>query len=156
MKKLDSTELDAIVLAAAGVIRLGLGERITAFLKADQMLPAVGQGALCIEIRAADTPIQQIVAALDDADTRITVTAERGFLNRLEGGCQVPIAAHASRTGDQLRITGLVAELDGSRIIKGSAAGPLDQAAPLGIRLAEELLARGADLILERLKSHAG
>jgi hydroxymethylbilane synthase len=164
LKKLTTTDLDAIVLAAAGLRRLGLADRITAVLDADSMLPAVGQGALCIESRTDDETISAVLSALDDADTHTAVLAERAFLHRLEGGCQVPIAGHATLhqmdkmdqtdEEDGLTITGLVAELDGSRLIKQTLAGPRDQAAELGLRLADALLAQGAGSILERLEQH--
>ena len=124
-------------------------------LDTNTMLPAVGQGALCIESRTGDAAIDPIVAKLDHEPTRITVTAERAFLHRLEGGCQVPIAAHAVIDGDRLQLTGLVAEVDGSRMIKNKIDAPLDQAESLGIQLAEDLLAKGADEILERLEKNA-
>jgi hydroxymethylbilane synthase len=156
LKKLETTDLDAIVLAAAGLIRLGLSDRITAALGQDTMLPAVGQGALCIESRKNDAEIDLLLAPLEHPPTRIAVTAERAFLHRLEGGCQVPIAAHATVMDDQLRITGLVAELDGQNMVKASAEGLCDQAALLGCQLAENLLDKGAGEILERLENHAG
>jgi hydroxymethylbilane synthase len=164
LKKLTTTDLDAIVLAAAGLRRLGLAERITAVLDADSMLPAVGQGALCIESRTDDETVSAVISALDDAATHTAVVAERAFLHRLQGGCQVPIAGHATLhqmdkmdqtdEEDGLTITGLVAELDGSRLIKQTLAGPRDQAAELGLRLADALLAQGAGSILERLEQH--
>jgi hydroxymethylbilane synthase len=150
--KLDKTDLDAIVLAAAGILRLGQSERIGTYLNESQMLPAVGQGALCVEIRESDPKIQTLVAFLDHADTRTAVSAERGFLKRLEGGCQVPLAAHAVLTDDRLHITGLVAEPDGSRRLKWTMQGSARQAEALGRDLAEHLLAQGAADILERLQ----
>ncbi len=155
LKKLSTTDLDAIVLAAAGLRRLGLADRITATIEPDIMLPAVGQGALCIESRTHDDTISTIVSALDDATTHTAVIAERAFLHRLEGGCQVPIAGHATiDNDDRMTITGLVAELDGGRIIKEKIEGPCDQSASLGLKLAEALLARGAAAVLERLEQH--
>jgi hydroxymethylbilane synthase len=138
-----------------------LADRITATLDTDTMLPAVGQGALCIESRTDDETVSAVISALDDAATHTAVIAERAFLHRLEGGCQVPIAGHATLhkmdhtdKGDGLTITGLVAELDGSRLIKQTLSGPCDQAAELGLRLADALLAEGAGSILERLEQH--
>jgi hydroxymethylbilane synthase len=152
LKKLSTTDLDAIVLAAAGLRRLGLANRITATLEPDIMLPAVGQGALCIESRTNDDTISTIISALDDATSHTAVMAERAFLHRLEGGCQVPIAGHATiDNDDRIAITGLVAQLDGSRIIKETIEGPCDQSASLGLQLADALLSRGAAQILERL-----
>lgn len=155
LKKLTATELDAIVLATAGLKRLGLDQRITEHLPLDTMLPAVGQGALCIESRTNDSTIGPVVAALDHATTHTAVVAERAFLHRLEGGCQVPIAGHATIDEDQLRLTGLVAELDGRTVIKASVEGPCHQAVSLGVTLAEDLLNQGARDILERLEENA-
>ena len=155
LKKLESENFDALVLAAAGVKRLNLEHKITEYLDPEIMLPAVGQGALCIEIRKGDSTVGPLVASLEHASTRAVVAGERAFLNRLEGGCQVPIAGHGRISEKQLAITGLVAEVDGSRVIKGEKSGPLDSAETIGIDLAEELLAGGADKILEKLKSMA-
>jgi porphobilinogen deaminase len=118
VKKLQSEPLDAIVLAAAGVRRLGLADRITQILDESVMLPAVGQGALCIETRDKDPRIASVVAALDDLPTRKVVMGERAFLNRLEGGCQVPIAGHGHIDKNGYTITGLVCDVDGSHQIK--------------------------------------
>lgn len=155
LKKLETTELDAIVLAAAGLTRLGLADRITAHIAPDIMLPAVGQGALCIEARNNDGSTKQLLAALDHRPTHVAITAERAFLHRLEGGCQIPLAGHATLENDQLQLTGLVAELDGSRMVHATNRGAPDQAAALGRQLAETLLHRGAGEILERLQAHA-
>jgi hydroxymethylbilane synthase len=144
LRKLDRGELDAIVLAAAGVKRLGLLDRASEVLDHDRMLPAVGQGALCVEIRAADPRIGPLVAALDDAASRLAVTAERAFLRRLEGGCQVPIAGHARIAGGDLTLTGLVADPDGRALLRDCRRGPAAAAAQIGVALAETLLARGA------------
>jgi hydroxymethylbilane synthase len=153
LKKLECENFDALVLAAAGVKRLNFEHRITEYLDPELLLPAVGQGALCIEIRKDDSIIGPLLAALDHAPTRAAVAGERAFLNRLEGGCQVPIAGHSQINGNQFTLTGLVAEVDGSRVVKGEKSGPLDSAETIGIQLAEELLARGADKILQKLKS---
>ena len=153
LKKLESENLDAIVLAAAGVRRLNLEHKITEYLDPDIILPAIGQGALCIEIRNDDPKIGPLVESMDHAATRTAVKGERAFLNRLQGGCQVPIAGHGTINKEELMLTGLVAEIDGTRIIKGEKSGPLDSAEAIGIDLAEELLARGAAEILQKLKS---
>ena len=155
LKKLDATHLDAIVLAAAGIHRLGLSARISAYIPAEIMLPAVGQGALCIETRKDDPNITPLTDSLNHPLTYTTVTAERAFLHRLEGGCQVPIAAHATLHNHTVTLTGLVADLDGRHRIRSTVEGPEDQAALLGRRLAEQLLAQGADKILERLRHDA-
>ena len=153
LKKLESENLDAIVLAAAGVKRLDLEHKITEYLDPDTILPAIGQGALCIEIRQDDSRIGPLVEAMDHSATRTVVKSERAFLNRLQGGCQVPIAGYGKINKEELILTGLVAEIDGTRIIKGQKSGSLDSAEAIGIDLAEELLARGAAEILQKLKS---
>jgi hydroxymethylbilane synthase len=156
LKKLDSGDqgLGAIVLAAAGVKRLHLEERITEFLDETIMLPAVGQGALCIESRADDSRIAQILAALDDSDTRTVILGERSFLNRLEGSCQVPIAALGKLDKDTFTLTGLVADIDGKTLFKDTHHGPAGSSQTVGLELAERLLAMGADKLLEKLKSN--
>jgi hydroxymethylbilane synthase len=153
LKKLESENFDALVLAAAGVKRLNFEHKITEYLDPGFMLPAIGQGALCIETREDDEIVGPLVASLDHASTRTVVAGERAFLNRLEGGCQVPIAGHGRISENQFTLTGLVAEIDGCRVIKGEKTGPLDSPETIGINLAEELLAGGADKILEKLKS---
>jgi hydroxymethylbilane synthase len=155
LKKLESENFDALVLAAAGVKRLNLEHKITEYLELDFMLPAIGQGALCIETRKDDAIVGPVVASLDHAPTRTVVAGERAFLNRLEGGCQVPIAGHGRISENQFALSALVAEIDGTRVIKGEKTGPIDSPETTGIALAEELLARGADKILKRLKSMA-
>jgi len=153
LKKLQTENLDAIVLAAAGVKRLELEHRITEYLDSEVMLPAVGQGALCIEMRQHDPVIEPIVKALDDPPSRAIVLGERAFLNRLGGSCQVPIAGHGEIISNTFQLTGLVANIDGSRIIKSVLSGAVDSSESIGINLAEELISRGADKILEQLQS---
>jgi hydroxymethylbilane synthase len=153
LKKLETENLDAIVLAAAGVKRLNLEHKITEYLKPNIVLPAIGQGALCIETRNEDPIVGPLIQSIDHAPTRVVVKAERAFLNRLEGGCQVPIAGHGTISQNQFILTGLVAEVDGSRLIRAEKSGPVQSAEAVGIDLAEELLARGADRILKKLKS---
>ncbi len=155
LKKLESEALDAIVLAAAGVRRLGLADRITQILDESILLPAVGQGALCIEIRKNDSRMAPVVADLDDLPTRQVVMGERMFLNRLEGGCQVPIAGHGHIDENGYTLTGLVCDVDGSHQVKQSQTGPLAQSEQIGLQLAETLLAMGAGEILERLNANA-
>ena len=153
LKRLDAGELDAIILACAGLIRLGLESRITARLDPKISLPAVGQGVIGIECRADDGASREILASLNDEPTRIAIEAERAFARRLGGSCQSPIAAHARLKGDRLTLEGLVAEPDGSRVwrdtLSGSAADPRD----LGNALAERVLTAGAAALLERLRS---
>ena len=153
LKKLHTENLDAIVLAAAGVKRLNLQARITQYLDADIMLPAVGQGALCIETRQNDVDIAPLIKALDHGPSRAIVLGERAFLNRLGGSCQVPIAGHGTIREKRFFLTGLVAELDGSRIIKASHSGPIGDTKTVGITLAEQLVAKGAGEILKKLQA---
>ena len=152
LRKLVDEKLDAIVLAAAGVKRLGMTARITEYLTPEIMLPAVGQGALCIEIREDDPVLTPLIAPLNHNDTRQAVMAERAFLARLEGGCQVPIAGHATLSGQTLTLTGLVADLEGRTLLKESLAGPSDQAPTIGLNLAQTLLDKGARAILDTLQ----
>jgi len=152
LKKLQTENLDAIVLAAAGVKRLELEHRITEYLDPEVMLPAVGQGALCIEIRQNDAIIDPLVKALDDSRTRAVVLGERAFLNRLGGSCQVPIAGHGEIRDNSFHLTGLVADIHGAPIYKSVLSGAVDSSESIGISLAEELLSRGADKILEQLQ----
>jgi len=147
--KVDAAEVDAIVLAAAGLNRLGIERRNGIFLETDEMLPAVGQGALAIETRNDDS--QRLVAPLDDATTRFAVSAERAFLDRVGGSCRTPIAAYGERVGDQLRLRALIANPDGSSIVRGASTGHVDDAAAIGHALGEELLDRGGREILREL-----
>ncbi len=151
LKKLESGNLDAVVLAAAGLRRMGFEDRITQYMDENIMLPAVGQGALCIECRENDPEIRRIVAALDHAESRTVVLGERAFLHRLEGGCQVPIAAHGKLEGNIFSLCGLVASLDGKTVIRETLSGPQQYAGNIGIQLAETLLGKGAKEILAQL-----
>ncbi len=153
--KLDAGDYDAIVLACAGLKRLGLEDRITQALAPEQSLPAVGQGAVGIECRADDTTVLDLVAPLDDPDTAVRVRAERAMNHRLEGGCQVPIAGYAELERGVLLLRGLVGSVDGREVIRGDIAGRPEDAELLGRTLAEDLLARGADRILEAVYRHA-
>ncbi len=152
LRKLDAGEMDAIVLAAAGVKRLGLAHRISDNLRDDVMLPAAGQGALCIEIREKDAQTGPVVAALDHGETRRVVLGERAFLHRMGGSCQVPIAAHGKMMGGRYHLAGLVAETDGVHIIRENSEGSAEDTESIGIELADRLLHMGADRILERLQ----
>jgi hydroxymethylbilane synthase len=150
LRKLEEGQYSAIILAAAGLRRLGHGDRITEYLSSDLMLSAVGQGALGIETRADDEEINAIVGTLDHTSTRIACTAERAFLKGLGGGCLVPIAALGVAEGGAIRLDGLVARPDGTRIVRGASSAPVSEPEVAGRRLAEELLERGADRILRR------
>jgi len=143
--------LDAVILAAAGLNRMDWGERVSEFFDPETMVPAIGQGALAIETREEDERTRRAVAALNHPPTRISVLAERAFLQRLEGGCQVPVAGLARISSERLFLAGLVAGVDGRRVVKGRVEGPLEQNTELGVRLAEELLGRGADEILREV-----
>jgi hydroxymethylbilane synthase len=145
-------ELDAVVLAYAGLKRLGLGDRATEVLPVDRSLPAIGQGALAVEIREGDPEIGPLVARIEHRDTRVAVAAERALLARLEGGCQVPIAAHARVAGDRVAFDALVGRPDGTVLHRVHRDGGADEAAALGVSAAEELLALGADRILAELQ----
>ena len=149
LAKLDGGGLAGVVLAAAGLKRLGLAERASEHLPVDVMLPAVGQGALCVEVRRDDPVIGPIVAALDHRVSRLAVSAERAFLRRLQGGCQVPIAGHARIDGPLLELAGLVAGVDGTPLVADRLSGPAETAETIGMALAEVLLGRGADRILQ-------
>lgn len=146
--KLDAGEYDAIILAVAGLKRLGLGDRIRQIMPAEESLPAVGQGAVGIECRLDDAYTIGLLAALNDADTACRVLAERAMNTRLEGGCQVPIGSFALLEGDQLWLRGLVGSPDGSQMVSGERRGPRADAEKMGISLAEELLDNGAREIL--------
>lgn len=156
MAKLDRGEYDAIILAAAGLKRMGLDHRIRAILSAEESLPAVGQGALGIEIRAEDPAISALIAPLRHAPTEQRVYAERAFNTRLNGGCQVPIGGHAVLLDDgKLWLRGLVGRPDGSEMLLDELTGAVDQGEALGIALAERLLAAGAGKILAEVGIHA-
>jgi hydroxymethylbilane synthase len=152
LKKLQTEDIDAIVLAAAGIKRLNLEQQITEYLRPEIMLPAVGQGALCIEMRQDDPAIGPMLATLDHINSRAVVLGERAFLNRLGGSCQVPIAGSGKIVADTFTLTGLVADVDGSRIIKSSLSGSAKNTETIGVNLADQLLARGAAKILEGLE----
>ncbi|MGW8285513.1 MAG: hydroxymethylbilane synthase [Candidatus Deferrimicrobiaceae bacterium] len=151
IRKMEEGRYDAIVLAAAGLRRLGWEAKITEYIPEDMSLPAIGQGALGIEIRADDPDTREAVSFLNDRDTAFAVRAERGFLKRLEGGCQVPIASYGRTEGDGIFLKGMVGRPDGSEIIRGSARGSTSDPEALGVGLAEQLLARGAKEILDEV-----
>lgn len=148
LARLDRGECDALLLAAAGLDRLGLGGRIAQRLPVDVMLPAVTQGVLGLECRAGDTAVSSLLAPLHEPATALRVRAERAFAARLGGGCHTPLAAHAVLDGERLALTGLVGSPDGRRVLRETLDGPAAQAQALGLRLAERLLAQGADDIL--------
>jgi hydroxymethylbilane synthase len=151
LKKLLTMNLDGIVLAFAGVKRLGLEEKITEILPREVSLPAIGQGALGIETRKGDEAVEGLIRFLNDPASAIAVSGERAFLKRLEGGCQVPIAAYGQISGTTLHLEGLVGTTDGRRLIRHRVEGPTEKAESLGIQLAEILLNRGAKEILDEV-----
>jgi hydroxymethylbilane synthase len=148
LRKLDEGNFDAIILASAGLSRLGFGERITERLSRELVLPAVGQGALAIETRLGDRETNEIVGAINHDETRLACEAERAFLKGLGGGCLVPIAAHGHIESGTIELKGLVASPDGAEIIRDQLNGAAQDAGSIGKRLADELLRRGADKIL--------
>lgn len=151
LRKLDEGQYDAILLAAAGLRRLGLEHRISEYIDPLRMCPAAGQGALAIETREDRTDIAQRL--LEHTPTRVAVTAERALLGALGGGCQVPIGAHATVNGEDVHLQGLVAAADGNHIVRGEKRGIAANAAELGRALAAELMAQGADKLLEQRES---
>ncbi|THA01163.1 hydroxymethylbilane synthase [Rodentibacter pneumotropicus] len=151
LSKLDNGEYDAIILAAAGLIRLGMKERIASFIDVATSLPAVGQGAVGIECRMDDRLVQKLLAPLADEETTVCVKAERAMNARLQGGCQVPIGGYAVLENNQIRLRALVGELDGSSIIRAEGKSAVEKAEELGVQIAERLLAQGADSILAKV-----
>ena len=151
IRKMEEGRYDAIILAAAGLRRLGWEAKITEYISEEMSLPAIGQGALGIEIRVDDRDTREAVSFLNDRDTAFAVRAERGFLKRLEGGCQVPIASYGRTEGDGIFLEGMVGRPDGSEIIRGNARGSTSDPEALGAGLAEQLLARGAKEILDEV-----
>jgi hydroxymethylbilane synthase len=148
LRKLETQGFHAVVLAAAGIKRMGLSHLITQYLEPELMLPAVGQGALGIETRTEDLPTNELVAGLADLPTMVAVRAERAFLRRLQGGCQVPIGGYATLEGEGLTLTGMVADLQGRRVIRRALRGEARQAEEIGESLAGVVLAAGAAEIL--------
>jgi len=156
MKKLSAGDFDAIMLAAAGVKRMGWEDKITEYLPYDIFLPAIGQGALGIEIRESDKDIEKIIERFNHRETSLCVRAERAFLKRLAGGCQVPIAAFGTINGDSIRLEGLVGSIDGKILYRDSEEDKENNVEELGVRLAEKLLNMGADKILKEVYGNSG
>ena len=153
LSKLDNGDYDAIILASAGLIRLGLADRIASFIEVEQSLPAAGQGAVGIECRTDDVQVQKLLAPLADAETTCCVLAERAMNNHLQGGCQVPIGGYAVLQQEQLYLRALVGNVDGSQIIRAEGKSAVKNADVLGVQIAEQLLAQGADKILQSIYS---
>jgi hydroxymethylbilane synthase len=156
LRKLDNGEYDAIVLAVAGLKRLGLGERITQVLPREVCLPAVGQGALAIETRSDDVTVQGLVACLEDNPTRQVITAERAYLQVLEGSCQIPVGVFGQILDGKLQLEAVVLSLDGTKKISDVIHGSRDDAAALGKQLAERMLAAGGSELLAVLTEDSG
>ena len=151
LRKLDDGEYNAIILACAGLIRLGFEHRITRSLEPEECLPAIGQGAVGIEVRSDDIAVKELLAPLGHAETSTRIAAERALNETLNGGCQVPIAGYAVLDDGQIFLRGLVGEPDGSRILRAEASGKAEDAVSIGRQLAEDLLSQGADQILSQL-----
>ena len=151
IRKLDEGQYDVAILASAGLVRLGLQDRISLRIPISHMLPAVGQGAVAIETRSGDDLALEATRKLDHRETRLACLAERAFLRGLGGGCQLPIAAHARLEGELLMLDGLVARTDGSKRLQDSVSGSPDNAEELGVSLASMLLERGAASLLDEL-----
>ena len=156
LAKLDAGEYDAIILAAAGLIRLGFEDRIRSSISAEDSLPAGGQGAVGIECRSADVDVHALLAPLHHRETALRVTAERALNKHLNGGCQVPIACYALLEDDQLWLRGLVGQPDGGLLLRAEDRAASSDAEALGVRVAEALLAQGADAILQAVYGEAG
>lgn len=157
LAKLDEGQFDAIILATAGLTRLGMADRITEQLSVEQSLPAAGQGAVGVECRVGDDETLELLKVLHHEDTSICVSAERAMNRYLNGGCQVPIAGFAVlEPGGQLYLRGLVANPDGDEVLRAELRGPVEQAENIGIQVAEELLAQGAKQILDAVYSNHG
>jgi hydroxymethylbilane synthase len=155
IRRLLEGRYDAIVLAAAGVNRLGLTAEVREHLDPERFLPAVAQGAMAVQLRSADSETTRWVAPLDDAPTRAATAAERALLGRLEGGCQIPVGALAEVAGGKLRLRAAVCALDGRRVVAGQRGGPSEYAAAIGEALADELLAGGAGELLREIRAAA-
>ncbi len=155
LKKFDESGVDAMILAYAGLHRLGFDSRVSQLIAFNVMLPAVGQGAIAVEIRGGDAEIAELVVSLEDGPTRTCIIAERAFLRTLEGGCQVPIGAYASLENGQVYLEGMVGSLDGTIVFRESIHGDAGQSERLGIRLAEKLIQMGASELLAQVRAEA-
>ena len=152
LKKLDSDDMEAIIVAHAGLIRMGYTGTISQIIPFDIMLPAVGQGSLCIEIRKNDERIKKIVSRIDDRQTKIAVDCERALLAKLQGGCQVPIGAYAEVQENTVSIEAVISTLDGDHAIRDKHSGPIKQAAKIGEELAQRMLESGGEKILHEIR----
>ena len=155
MRKAEEGEVDAVVLAAAGITRMGWGDRITSHIGVDEMVPAVGQGAIGVEIREDDPFMTDVCRELTDDETLLAVTAERVVMRKLEGGCQVPIGAYARREGDALVMDGVVASLDGTTVLRDRLTGSADDPVALGEAMVARLVELGAEAVLGEIRGAA-
>ena len=153
VRKVTTGQIDAIVVACAGLNRLGLGDKISAVLRPEEFLTAPGQGALAIQIRTGDTELAELVSKLDDEPTRITTQTERCVLAAMHGGCSIPLGVYARIIGDRLAIDAMIADIDGKNLIKRSSSSPVSQSKVCARKLAEELLEAGGEEILKRIKN---
>lgn len=147
IRKVDAGEYDAVCLAAAGLLRAGLGERISQWFPIEAMVPAPGQGALGVQVRLSDDHTRRLAAAIDDPPTRVAVLAERVVLRRLEAGCRLPLGAHAVTDGVQINLSASIASTDGRRIVRASRTGPVTDWLMVANSVADELAAQGAELL---------
>ncbi len=152
LKKLEVEDFDAILLAAAGIRRMGWEDKITDYIDTSICIPAVGQGALGIQARSGDREILELLSKIDDPSTKILISAERALLYRLEGGCQIPIGAYAKWVDDQINLVGIVGSIDGKELLKQQGVATSDNAVELGIKVANDLLKNGADKILAEVR----
>ena len=153
LQKMESGYCDAMIMASAGLQRLGLGDKITEIIDPEIMIPAVSQGAIGIETREADPAIDQIVDAISDEETLIVTRAERTFLRSVEGGCQIPVGAYSEIRNGEYIITGIIASLDGSTVLKHTAKGPVENADHLALEVSQSLIEQGAVKILNEIRS---
>ena len=153
LEKMESGYCDAMIMATAGFQRLGLGDKISEIIDPEVIVPAVSQGAIGIETRENDEAIEEIVKAISDEETMIITQAERVFLRSVEGGCQIPVGAFSEIDGDQYTITGLIANIDGSKILKHTAKGPIEVADKLALQVSGALIEQGAIKILDEIRS---
>ncbi len=151
IRKMKEEDLDGIILAYAGVKRLGLEDEISDYLPTDIMMPAVGQGVIAVEAREDDQDVLSLLNRINDSSVQFSTMAERSFLNELQGGCQVPVASVAELQGDRIVLQGLVASLDGTEVFRGNCEGSRDEAEKMGRQLARQLMKKGADRVLSAI-----
>jgi hydroxymethylbilane synthase len=155
LRKLDQGQYDALIMAAAGLVRLRLSARITSYLSPPEWLSAAGQGSVAVESRAGDAAVDELLAPIDDEVARAETDAERALLARLHGGCQVPVGARAQAWGEELVLRALVATSDGTTLIRAEGRDGLGNAVPLGRRVAEDLLGRGGEAVVKQFRAEA-